>query len=56
MDGSIVLGGSQRKRLLRMYRKDPDPQVRLRAQIVHGARAQPTSAGSSLPARRSRPR
>jgi transposase len=34
MDGSIVLGGSQRKRLLRMYRTEPDPQVRLRAQIV----------------------
>jgi transposase len=34
MDGSIVLGGSQRKRLLRLYRKEPDPQVRLRAQII----------------------
>jgi putative transposase len=34
MDGSIVLGGSQRKRLLQMYRKEPDPQVRLRAHII----------------------
>ena len=33
-DGSIALGGSQRKRLLRVYRKDPDPQVRLRAHII----------------------
>lgn len=34
MDGSIVLGGSQRKRLLQLYRKEPDPQVRLRAQVI----------------------
>jgi len=34
MDGSIVLGGSQRKRLLQLYRKEPDPQVRLRAHII----------------------
>src|SRR5579859_5195880 len=34
MDGSIVLGGSQRKRLLQVYRKEPDPQVRLRAHVI----------------------
>ena len=34
MDGSIVLGGSQRKRLLRLYRTEPDPQVRLRMHII----------------------
>jgi transposase len=34
MDGSIVLRGSQRKRLLQVYRTEPDPQVRLRAHIV----------------------
>jgi putative transposase len=34
MDGSIVLGSSQRKRLLELYRKEPDPQVRLRAHVV----------------------
>src|SRR5690242_7902831 len=34
MDGSIVLGGSQRKRLLRTYRKESDPQVRVRAQVI----------------------
>jgi putative transposase len=34
MDGSIVLGSSQRKRLLAVYRKEPDPQVRLRAHII----------------------
>ncbi len=34
MDGSIVLGGSQRKRLLELYRKEPDPQVRLRAHLI----------------------
>src|SRR5260221_2228113 len=34
MDGSIVLGGSQRKRLLQIYRKEPDPQVRLRAHVI----------------------
>ena len=34
MDGSIVLGSSQRKRLLELYRKEPDSQVRLRAHVV----------------------
>jgi len=34
MDGSIVLGGSQRKRLLQLYRTESDPQVRLRAHII----------------------
>ena len=34
MEGSIVLGSSQRKRLLQLYRKDLDPQVRLRAHLV----------------------
>ena len=35
MDGSIVLGSSQRKRLLAMYRKESvHPQVRLRAHII----------------------
>src|SRR6185312_6508687 len=34
MDGSIVLGVSQRKRLLQLYRKEPDPQVRLRAHVI----------------------
>src|SRR6266851_7603160 len=34
MDGSIVLGGSQRKRLLQLYRTEPDPQVRLRAHLI----------------------
>ncbi len=34
MDGSIVLGSSQRKRLLAVYRKGPHPQVRLRAHIL----------------------
>src|SRR5688500_1014085 len=35
MDGSIVLGSSQRKRLLAVYRKESvSPQVRLRAHIV----------------------
>lgn len=34
MDGSIVLGGSQRKRLLTVYRTAPDPQVGLRAHAV----------------------
>jgi transposase len=34
MDGSVVLGSSQRKRLLAVYRKEPDPQVRLRAHII----------------------
>ena len=35
MDGSsIVLGGSQRKRLLQLYRTEPDPHVRLRAHLI----------------------
>jgi transposase len=34
MDGSIVLGGSRRKRLLAMYRTEPDPRVRLRAHLI----------------------
>jgi transposase len=34
MDGSIVLGPGRRKRLLAVYRKEPDPQVRLRAHII----------------------
>ena len=35
MDGSIVLGSSQRKRLLAVYRRESvSPQVRLRAHIV----------------------
>ena len=35
MDGSIVLGSSQRKRLLAVYRRESvDPQVRLRAHII----------------------
>ena len=34
MDGSIVLGPGQRKRLLAVYRKEPDPQVRLRAHVI----------------------
>lgn len=34
MDGSIVLGRSQRNRLLDLYRKDPNPCVRLHAQII----------------------
>src|SRR5687767_15954968 len=34
MDGSIVLGSSQRKRLLAVYRTEPDPQARLRAHII----------------------
>lgn len=34
MDGSIVLRGSQRKRLLQLYRKEPDPDVRLRAHVI----------------------
>jgi transposase len=34
MDGSIVLGDSRRKRLLAIYRKEPDPQVRLRAHLI----------------------
>ena len=34
MDGSIVLGSGQRKRLLAVYRKEPDPHVRLRAHII----------------------
>jgi putative transposase len=34
MDGSIVLRGSQRKRLLELYRKEPDPQVGMRAHLI----------------------
>jgi transposase len=34
MDGSIVLDDSGRKLLLETYRKDPDPQLRLRAHIL----------------------
>src|SRR5436305_15336415 len=34
MDGSIVLVGGQRKRLLELYRKEPDPAVRLRAHLI----------------------
>jgi transposase len=34
MDGSIVLVGGQRKRLLKLYRKEPDPAVRLRAHLI----------------------
>src|SRR5688572_25213608 len=35
MEGrSIVLRSGERKRLLELYRKEPDPQVRLRAHIV----------------------
>jgi putative transposase len=34
MDGSIVLGPGRRKRLLAVYRREPDPQVRLRAHII----------------------
>ena len=34
MDRSIVLRGAQRKALLGYYRGSPDPQVRLRAQII----------------------
>jgi transposase len=34
MDGSIVLGDSRRKRLLQLYRTEPDPQVRLRAHVI----------------------
>jgi transposase len=32
--GSIALGRGERKRLLELYRKEPDPLVRLRAHIV----------------------
>ena len=34
MEGSIAVGRSQRKRLLEVYRRDADPEVRRRAQIV----------------------
>ena len=34
MDGSIVLDSGRRKRLLELYRTEPDPQVRLRAHVV----------------------
>ena len=32
--GSIALSAGQRKRLLALYRKGPDPLVRLRAHVV----------------------
>src|SRR5215207_8335903 len=32
--GSIALSAGQRKRLLALYRKEPDPLVRLRAHVV----------------------
>jgi transposase len=34
MEGNITLVGGQRKALLGMYRKDPDPSVRMRAQLI----------------------
>jgi putative transposase len=34
MDGSIALRGRQRNGLLELYRRDPDPAVRLRAHII----------------------
>ena len=34
MDGSIVLGGSRRKRLLTLFRTEPDPDVRRRAHLI----------------------
>lgn len=34
MDGSIVLVGGQRKRLLKLYRKESNPAVRLRAHLI----------------------
>lgn len=34
MEGNITLKGGQRKALLGMYRKDPDPSVRMRAQLI----------------------
>ena len=34
MDGSVSLGRAERKRLLEMYRRSPDPAVRLRSHIV----------------------
>jgi len=34
MEGTITLRGGQRKALLEMYRKDPDPSVRVRAQVI----------------------
>src|SRR4051794_16796696 len=34
MEGNITLVGGQRKALLGMYRKDPDPSVRMRAQVI----------------------
>ena len=34
MEGSLVLHGGQRKRLLALYRKERDPAVRLRAHLV----------------------
>jgi putative transposase len=34
MEGSIVLRGGQRNRLLQLYRSEPDPAVRLRAHLI----------------------
>jgi putative transposase len=34
MDGTLVLRGMQRRKLLEWYRRHPDPQVRLRAHII----------------------
>jgi len=34
MDGSLALGPAERKRLMAMFRKHPDPEVRRRAQMV----------------------
>lgn len=34
MDGSVVLRGAQRKRLLELYRKEVNPAVRLRAHLI----------------------
>lgn len=34
MDGNVILRGGQRKQLLQLYRKEPDPQVRLRAHLI----------------------
>jgi len=34
MEGNITLRGGQRKALLEMYRKDADPSVRMRAQVI----------------------
>ncbi len=34
MDGNVSCGPAERKRLLGMYRKHPDPDVRRRAQMI----------------------